>query len=138
MQGLFQTSLKFVSNEPYIEATVQGDCDCPPSQNLVQLDLGAPGGAGRSCLVFNKDRALTAGIVSKDGSNVESEEKVIYGVGGQSLPYKEARIKYVDIGGYRVERPHMTAGLVDADMDLSNFGNGVLCVSLFEDSRIVI
>jgi len=28
-QGLSEVDLKFVSNNPYIEATVQGDCECP-------------------------------------------------------------------------------------------------------------
>merc|ERR1712151_109404 len=96
------------------------------------LDLGA----GSSHVQFNIGKARDIGVTANNYGRVMEHQGV--GDGRTSLKSVEAPLEYVEIGGTRLGQRDISARLFDANIDLSNRGNGVLRMKLFEDCRFVI
>merc|ERR1712048_267688 len=139
-EGLKFTPLKINNGIAYVDATVKGNfnVNCPASRNVMLLDLGAT-----SELMFNYDKALAAKITN--GKNLKKSDAAV-GVGGSELAIQLAPIRYVDIGGFKIERETLgiwilnaiKAELVSENIDVSDMSNGILCMGLFDDCRIVL
>merc|ERR1712003_46301 len=93
---------------------------------------------GSADMMFNVHKSIINGVAAKDGSNVNKTRRFMSGLGGRVMPALETAVKYVDVAGVRFDRHGIMASLVDSQVDISTKQNGVLCMRLFDNCRIVI